>query len=808
MSNDTGKIFDDASEMLNENEVFKDKASDKDFSAEDIFAGGEEILKIVEGSPKSNPEKTEYNVDSLAISNKKVLYISIGFLSLMMIMVFGVVIFTNLNKTNQVIIQTPTNYGSEINSDINTNVTISGTTDQYVNEAASLEMAANYFKDGDYENAYKVYRQLDESLDSASITSEFLKDYLKIKLAISIDRMGNSTKASQHLTLALQSRSPVVQALANYHLMIIDFNNHQYLRARHRAYRAIGLIGLATEYLPNNLEADCYFVMAESLTNQVRSLNGDNEPLPGKLWSDSLEEYINYENDQEQIAKFLRSGLHIMAEATMSPSINFKNNTDVATVVEATSFNCPLEQFVSKFASEAKINVKWNSIDNIFKNRPISAYLKDKPPVYIAEVVAGSAGLTMNMDSENLSIYDPQNYNDLAKQQHSLAEEAISVWKKFLIRFRGDHRAANAHYALGMLNLYSNSDALALAEYKLLSTTFSHSSLAPYAVLNSSIIKTNIKDYNGAIDDLTELLLRYPDCQIADKATLKLAQATLNEGHYSHAANLFKKVFNINVTPEYRFESALGAGIAHYELKEYKESQMWLTESVIAANSVDYIEKHVAYLMLGKVYNATGEHQKAADAFRYSLNKSLPKDEFIKILLDMAETEIKQQRYVIALNILENINYEELSQEETARVLVVRASILREIELVEEAITILVKNIEYISSQRLRAKLGLELGKCYMVKGNYTLASKELANALNKTEPGLESNLINLSLAECLIAQQQYKTAINTCREVLNTNPTDEHKQEAMNLVGIAYTKLGDFENASLAYAGKFEETE
>ena len=51
----------------------------------------------------------------------------------------------------------------------------------------------------------------------------------------------------------------------------------------------------------------------------------------------------------------------------------------------------------------------------------------------------------------------------------------------------------------------------AIAEYKLVANRFSQISSAPYALMNSSQLKAEIHDYQGAREDLKQLIQQYPD---------------------------------------------------------------------------------------------------------------------------------------------------------------------------------------------------------------------------------------------------------------------------------------------------------
>ena len=57
----------------------------------------------------------------------------------------------------------------------------------------------------------------------------------------------------------------------------------------------------------------------------------------------------------------------------------------------------------------------------------------------------------------------------------------------------------------------------------------------------------DLRDYNGARDDLQQLIEQYPDTEIFGKAYLRLADATKLAGLNPQAAQLYQRVYNFEL---------------------------------------------------------------------------------------------------------------------------------------------------------------------------------------------------------------------------------------------------------------------
>jgi len=404
-------------------------------------------------------------------------------------------------------------------------------------------------------------------------------------------------------------------------------------------------------------------------------------------------------------------------------------------------------------------------------------------------------------------IYDPKFYNNLNDHKEMLLREAISVWRQFGLQYRGDHRTPNAHYALALMLEYADENIAAMGEYKLIASRYSHNRLAPYALLNSSRLKTNIHDYTGASKDLTELIIQYPDTKLIDRASLYLAEATMQKEVYEDAIRMFRKVYNIDMNPESQRNAAYGLGKCYYETKQHDEAKKWLIHAIRLTDDIADYRLSNAYYMLGKTNIELGDYQQASIALKNALGTSTPKEEYLQIILKLVEAEVRQGKYVVALNILENVSISQLSQEDACKVLVTKSRILRDLDLANTGISLLRRKIEFIADSRLRAELTFELVKAYTDVGDYRIARKELTDTINDLPKGDLSNQANLILIDIAIKLGDYEEAKYICLQFLSYIENTEMKQKASNYLGQIYTKLNQMNKAALAFAGIFDQT-
>jgi len=670
-------------------------------------------------------------------------------------------------------------------------------------QGVSLQTADAFYAAKQYAKACYVYQQISSNLSPSTLENEYLLDYLKLRMAVCLQRQGEAGGQDALFTAAMQSRSAMVRGLASYYLATTHYQNREYLSARRYAYQTAALLKAFEGILPASLEEDLYFMASESLSRFVMGLHPGEFELPGHLWSDSLGDIWPSDMDQTALCEMLTHAGRKISEGAGSPKIIYDTNRSVGTQWSVVCLQSPLQEVLVKVATQSGTGLTWKTIDSVIRNRPVTAYLLYVPQQYAAEVVSGAAGLMWNYDGQKAVVINPESYDDFDSYRKDLIAESISMWQRFLLRYRGDHRTPNAHYVLGQMYHLDHQYAAGLGEYKLIQSHFAHNPLAPFAYLEASKIRTIMKDYAGASTDLNEMLLQYPDCKAADQATLYLAQATLENGQTAQASDLFKKVFQMDLNRPGKIDAAYGLGRCAYLQKDWTAVKEWLGRAMELMT--DQNDSRIVSMcsMLGAAYIELGQYQQASQALRIALGSKMSNRDYVQIIRELAEAEMRQSNYLGALNILESIPMDRLNQADSCEILITRSKVLRSIDAADAAISLLRRKIEFIADSQLRAWLTLELAECYFVQGDYELARRELNEVMADIQDAYRAQQAGLLLARISEQLKQPKQAEMICQTILSNSQVDsEIRRQTFEILGRIYTHQKEYDKAALAFAG------
>jgi tetratricopeptide (TPR) repeat protein len=700
-------------------------------------------------------------------------------------------------------VQDPSDPAAILNS-----LTLGRLTTDALDKAVSLQTAEAFYAARDSQKAAYIYERLRRNLTTRTLQDEALADWLTLQMALCVQKTRDQHLMTELFTRALNSRSPAVRALAHYNLAFLQNHNRSFLESRQHAYQALALLKTIDTYIPQTIEADCYFLAAESLTRYLLRANNLGDDLPGSAWSASQPIHSLPITDQEQLGFLLTEGIDTLNQAVISPKVECDPQLSVGSQWSAYALDGPLDQLLWQYAAQAGINLSLSSLTTTARQHKSTLFLPRVDRNYLAEIAAGTAGLVWRYDGQTGQVYDPSTFQDSDAFRTTMAQEAIAIWQRFLLRYRGDNRTPNAHYCLGQLYTIADQIPTAMGEYKLLVTQFSNDPLAPYALLGSSKIKTNLRDYQGAQLDLNELLIRYPNAKVMDEAMLHLADATMNSGGYADAADMFQRLFYLNINQETRRQSAYGLGKCAYEQGRFEDAVKWLAQTLTLIGDSNDKRLTQASYMLGKAYIRTGQFVEAASALRKALDGKIDNVEYIRIILELADTEMKREQYLTALDILESIPEARLTQEDAVEVMLARARLYRQIDVPATAISLLRRKIEFIAESRLRAMMSLELAECYLQNKEPALARRELNDAVQYLPAGREAQRAAFLMARVAHLDGSTQQAESICLDVLKLNVQDETlRRQIYDLLGTIYTADKAYDRAALAYAGLLEQS-
>lgn len=680
-------------------------------------------------------------------------------------------------------------------------------------EPSSLQIAQKFYLDGNYEEAWVVYEQLHDRL-SVNPREKLMKDSLQLQMALCMERIGDYEGANLLLRKIVKSDSPAVRVVANYHRGLLEMQKKQYLSARTKAFQAIALVDTidVEEKWALTLKTNCYYLAGEAMTKKILSLCDADKDLPKYLWNDfgaGDEPFIHL--DESELRSFLKSGRQHLSRAILGPQIRQFDRQDGMIRYGFTSNGSSIEEVLTRFSANAEIDLNWDLGEDEIGIRKQLTYLhfSAATPWQLVTAAAGSSGLMARHDENGaINISDPALYSNVSDHISALNEEAVSLWQQFLLRFPKDLRVANIHFALGLLYEQNKMPIESIGEFKLMANRFARSPLVPYALLNSSKLKSSLRNYSGGSDDLRQIVEQYPDTEISEEAYLRLAEATAKSGLKVEALRLYRKTYNVSLSAESKSTAALGAGSCSYSINDFTSAATWLTRHIKLLSDNNSTESYLAYFLLGKSYKALNNSEAASKALKYALqggSLQLGREKYIDAISSLVDIYMKQDDFVKALDMLEGIDSIALSQEESINALLLKSKALRAMGLVDKAISMLNDQSRYINDIQLKMKIEFETGKCYAEKGELDLAKETLVGILALAEPGPLLHRIALKLGEVCLQLGENSQTIAVCNQLLDLDPSEQIKQEAFAMLSKAHNQQKNYNRAALALMGQWK---
>jgi len=682
----------------------------------------------------------------------------------------------------------------------------------------SLEVARDFFLKREYDKAYAAYDQLCQALPASD---QLLRDFLQLEMALCAKELGDLEEASRILAVVSQSRSPAVRVVSSYHLSLFEIQRKRFLRARTRAYNALALIKAVNfdDDWALSFECDCHFLVAECLSRHILTLSNADADLPDDLWSSASAAIDPFAEIQEAaLREVLDSGSEHLGKGLLDPKIRGIDPGGDPPRWSVTSYGAPVEELMAKFAASAAIDLHWalektsgpDPEEGAQRQRAVGLYLPAATAHQAVLTTAGCVGLLACPEDTpdgklKVSISDPTAYASLDEHLTFLSQQAISLWQEFALTFYSDNRVANAHFVMGLLQSPMGLPTEAIAEYKLVANRFSQTSLAPYALLHSSKLKTNLRDYQGAREDLRQLIEQYPDTGVYGQAYLSLADVTVEAGLTAEAAQLYQRVYNFGLSVESKTASALGAAECLYDTKAYEDAGKWLTRYIQLAGGSGNTNLYSAYFLQGQTYLAQEKYEQACKAFRHALTAQSSREQYIQAITSLVKGHIEQEQFVEALEALENVSSVALPEEQSVEMLVLKCRIFRMMGLVETAMVSLRDRAEYVSDARLSVQISLELAQCHVAAGELEQARSRLSEILAIAEPGPLAQSAAMELADVCLKLGRSAQSISLCLQILDSGVSAEIRQQALKTLAAAYSRQKDYEKAARALSGQWK---
>ncbi|MGD9109432.1 MAG: tetratricopeptide repeat protein [Phycisphaerales bacterium] len=790
--------------------------SDENVS-EDVFAGDENLLNILDDAANTASEPhttTKNNVGAQIgllrfLTTQNILIAAMVLIIAMLACSLFKIASTQRNRPSisshpkaivrDSVVATDVPQDTQPISDQDTDSQYADETEQPI----SLSLANDYLVNEDYEMAYSVYNRLFEALPDGK-AEQSIRDLLQFRMAVCLLEMGHSHQAERLFRTVSKSSSCPLRLIANYYRALIELNRNQFMEARACAYRAMVLTSAVT--VDTNwaleLQRNCAFIIGQAITRKMLILTNTDKDIPKELWMlpSPTDPFINL--TKQQLCTFLNSGSKRFNNALMGPQIQKLESDDTVNHFSVTSFAAPLEELTARFAANAELDIHWNlqpPSKNLL-NKPLALYLPDVTASEFATIVTGCAGLFAHTDTNNekgiIKIDNPDDYTELTKHIAVLSERGIPLWQEYLIRYYDDKFVPNAHFALALLLAQRQNIPEAIEQFRMVANRFPYSRLSPYALLHTSRLKANMHDYHGAREDLKQLVQQYHDMGITPKAYLYLARATTEAGQYRQAVKTYQKVYNLDFSFESKVIAAFEAAKCLYQIKDYAAAQKWLKTYINLVEDTRPDDLRCAYLLLGRTQLALGESQNACQTFALALSEQINDKERLEIVNALAENQDQRGNLILALDVLETISINQLSQEQATDTLLLRSQILRKMGLVDKAVALISNRAGYIFKPQLQAKAYFELAQCCIETGNLQAAYAHLTTTISLAEAGTLMEKAQLELARISLKLGKDKQTLLLCSNILKRTTSDDVRQEASNLLAIVYRNQKSYNKA------------
>jgi tetratricopeptide (TPR) repeat protein len=818
-----------------------------EISEQDIFVGNEDFYKTLSKDTNKNSSREnrrqEDTMDRRLLVIQKVLIA--GIVTISSILIYGFIRYawityqiSNAPPTQSKIIPqlTPAEQQNTLQQVASVETLANATeTPEFTlpsDQPLSLMTAQLLYHQKDYKKAHAVFAQLHKNLLPTK-NNQVLRDYFRLMQAICLENSDQIDEAIRTYSEIIQSQSPIVRLVSCYQSSMLQLHKEQYLKARTHAFQTLSLIKVA-DFNKNwaaSLKKDSHFITAESTTKKVISLSDSDKNIPKDLWIQTIIEHPFDNLSEAELRLILDGGIAQLASASLTPQIKklesesetqpVRQNLTFDTVITSQwSVICngaSIEELLSRFASNSDLDIVWQTNENqisgqekpVWCSRPVTLYLPAVSTRQFVNIVTGSVGLIgyiqNNEQRRQIVVINPAQYTSLKDHVSLISDHALSLWQEYLRTFYDDQRLPNARFSIGLLQAQKHNTPKAIAEYKFVANRFSDSALAPFALLKSSSLKSNMQDYTGARKDLTQLIEQYDKSEIYIQAYLNLAEATMNDELYSEAAQLYKKVFRSTSISDFQNSAAFGAARCFYEIEDHSNTIEWLNKYIASTKDQENRNYHFACYLLGKSHMAKGDPKAAYKAFQGALGKQLSKEEYGETIVALIQAKKQQEDFIDALKIIDNIQTWQVVQKDYVEILLLKSSILRSMGLTEKAVALLGDRGKYIVSPELRTKISLELTQCYINQGKNEQAYESLIDILSYVEPGILANQTLYMLAQTCLRLDKNTETISFCRELLDCQPLPQLRNKALSLLSTAYRRQKNYDKATMFLLGQNE---
>ncbi len=348
----------------------------------------------------------------------------------------------------------------------------------------------------------------------------------------------------------------------------------------------------------------------------------------------------------------------------------------------------------------------------------------------------------------------------------------------------------NTLYSFGQLYENTNNYSKAVEYYDELLTFYKDSPIASLAQFRISISYFYLHEYDNAILELTDPLIKNLPEKNFVEAKYYLASSYMRLKDYQNAISIFNDLLKEKLSQDLKRKILYEIAWAKFQLNDY--SAAYDIFSNLTEQDVDSLSIY-AFYWSGECKRYEGDIKTAEDIYKKFLEKYPNHNLASKAQLSKATVYYSTNQSKQAEESLINPTLSG-DQETKGRAFTLLGEIKLNSNNFAEARNNFTSALKFISNNvqlSNRAKLGLAISEFYL--NNYSSASKYLEELFSRYND-FENDKVNFYLAEVYFAKKEYAAALKHYNNINSLND----KINRLTLLGKAYSyfNLKDFANA------------
>jgi len=658
----------------------------------------------------------------------------------------------------------------------------------------SWEQAEKDYRAGHYGLALAHYVSLVEQWEKLP-GDQLVCDFLRLRLANCLVQLNDLSGGREWYQLTSQSRSPAVRASSLYQLAALELLEGQHLRARALAMQALVSAATAESSALTNFQAQCDALGARALTEKAVRLWGGQWASP---WRDvpQVDPFAGLAEKPLRLLLTLGSAVELPLAVRVTPV-----STGGTTLYAVRCSRAPLEDVLARVASASGMDVHWVNVPPAVRQRAVTLALPAVNPSRAVELSCGVAGLIGRCVGDRIEVLDTDAFAEQSRQRQSLANEAQSAWRRYVLRYPEDRHVGEALYAVGGMMEALDEPVSAVNEYQLLVTNHRRSPMAPKALYRCATLRLGLKQYAQARRDLTELLDLFPDYAALDEVELSLGEATLAEGLPREALKIFERVVVRQTSPAATATATLSSGLCHQRLGQHEQALTWIGRFLRMDSRPSPAMLALADMAMARSYLALDKPTEAVGCLQSLLRiGGVEMMVEVEAALLLAEVQLERGRYGGALSALARLSNYELMESQNIRYVLTTVSAYSRSGLTDKAVTFARSRTGAIRDTRQVARVQVELARGHRLSGELEQAQRLLSTWLPKLPPEQAADA-SVDLAEiCLLLDKPLQT-VALLKDQVADLPDAALRARAVGVLGRAYMALGHPEQAATVYA-------